>query len=83
MFPEALMLHYLDDLDSKMESMRAHFQREPGAEWTTYNASLERPLLNSKRFLEKMKSGNGSAAAAEPDAAPQENASAAGAGEEE
>jgi len=83
MFPEALMLHYLDDLDSKMESMRAHFQREPGAEWTTYNASLERPLLNSKRFLEKMKSGNGSAAAAEPEAAPRENASAAGAGEEE
>jgi len=28
MFPEALMLHYLDDLDSKMESMRAHFERE-------------------------------------------------------
>ena len=28
MFPEALMLHYLDDLDSKMESMRAQFERE-------------------------------------------------------
>jgi hypothetical protein len=28
MFPEALMLHYLDDLDSKMEAMRAHFERE-------------------------------------------------------
>src|ERR1700745_1711922 len=28
MFPEALMLHYLDDLDSKMEGMRAHFERE-------------------------------------------------------
>ena len=53
MFPEALMLHYLDDLDSKMESMRAHFQREPEAEWTTYNASLERPLLNSKNFWKK------------------------------
>ena len=57
MFPEAFMLHYLDDLDSKMESMRAHFQREPGAEWTTYNASLARPLLNSKNFLEKMQAG--------------------------
>jgi 3'-5' exoribonuclease len=53
MFPEALMLHYLDDLDSKMESMRAHFQREPEAEWTSYNPSLERPLLNSKRFLQE------------------------------
>jgi 3'-5' exoribonuclease len=57
MFPEALMLHYLDDLDSKMEAMRAHFQREPDAEWTTFNASLERPLLNSRKYLEKHKAG--------------------------
>ncbi|HET7873675.1 MAG TPA: HD domain-containing protein [Terriglobales bacterium] len=54
MFPEALMLHYLDDLDSKIESMRAHFERDPEAEWTTYNPSLERPLLNSKLFLENL-----------------------------
>ena len=53
MFPEALMLHYLDDLDSKMESMRAHFEREVGQEspWTSYNGSLGRPLLNSAKFL--------------------------------
>jgi len=62
MFPEALMLHYLDDLDSKMESMRAHFEREPDAEWTSYNHSLERPLLNSKRYLEKVRAGEGNAA---------------------
>jgi 3'-5' exoribonuclease len=67
MFPEALMLHYLDDLDSKMESMRAHFQREPDAEWTTYNASLERPLLNSRKYLEKIKAGQ---PAADPTAPP-------------
>jgi 3'-5' exoribonuclease len=55
MFPEALMLHYLDDLDSKMESMRAQFEREAELEtaWTSYNPSLARPLLNSKKFLEK------------------------------
>ncbi len=53
MFPEALMLHYLDDLDSKMESMRAHFAREPELVWTSYNASLGRPLLNVRRFLDK------------------------------
>lgn len=58
MFPEALMLHYLDDLDSKMESMRAHFQREPGSEWTTYNASLERPLLNSRKYLENLETAS-------------------------
>jgi 3'-5' exoribonuclease len=64
MFPEALMLHYLDDLDSKMESMRAHFQREPDAEWTTYNPSLQRPLLNSQKYLSKLREGKADAAAA-------------------
>ncbi len=53
MFPEALMLHYLDDLDSKMEAMRAQFERESGLDsaWTSYNASLGRPLLNTEKFL--------------------------------
>jgi 3'-5' exoribonuclease len=55
MFPEALMLHYLDDLDSKMESMRANFERDAVSEqsWTGYNPSLGRPLLNTAKFLEK------------------------------
>jgi 3'-5' exoribonuclease len=55
MFPEALMLHYMDDLDSKMESMRAHFEREAGSEssWTSYNPSLGRTLLNTAKFLKK------------------------------
>ena len=55
MFPEALMLHYLDDLDSKMESMRAQFEREAELDtpWTSYNPSLARPLLNTRKFLEK------------------------------
>ena len=53
MFPEALMLHYLDDLDSKMEAMRATFEREAALDspWTSYNASLGRPLLNTEKFL--------------------------------
>jgi 3'-5' exoribonuclease len=53
MFPEALMLHYLDDLDSKMEAMRAQFEREAELDgpWTSYNASLGRPLLNSAKLL--------------------------------
>src|SRR5437016_6533625 len=55
MFPEALMLHYLDDLDSKMESMRAHLEREADLDspWTGYNASLGRPFLKREKFLEK------------------------------
>jgi 3'-5' exoribonuclease len=56
MFPEALMLHFLDDLDSKMEAMRAHFEREPGSEWTGYNGSLGRTLLNSEKVLAKLMS---------------------------
>jgi hypothetical protein len=38
-----------------MESMRAQFERESELEtaWTSYNPSLGRPLLNSKKFLEK------------------------------
>jgi 3'-5' exoribonuclease len=71
MFPEALMLHYLDDLDSKMESMRAHFEREAESDsnWTSYNASLGRTLLNTAKFLQK-KPEAAAAAAASGDQAP-------------
>jgi hypothetical protein len=36
-----------------MEAMRAHFERESGLEgpWTSYNASLGRPLLDSRKFM--------------------------------
>ena len=73
MFAEALVLHYLDDLDSKMESMRAHFEREAGSDgpWSSYNSSLGRPLLNTAKFLEKKQSQDSekkeeATAAAEP-----------------
>jgi 3'-5' exoribonuclease len=68
MFPEALLLHYMDDLDSKMEAMRAQFEREADLEspWTSYNPSLGRPLLNSAKFL-----------APKPPAPPEDNSSAA------
>ena len=64
MFPEAVMLHYLDDLDSKMETMRAHFARDPDAEWTGYNGSLARTLLNSQKILAKIAAGEPPATAA-------------------
>ena len=80
MFPEALMLHYLDDLDSKMEAMRAHFAREAELEgpWTSYNASLGRPLLNSAKFLqgekapEAVKDAPGSSPKTETPAGPEQ-----------
>jgi len=60
MFTEALLLHYLDDLDSKMESMRAQFERgaESDGAWTAYNPSLGRPLLNTAKFLAEKASGD-------------------------
>src|ERR1700724_431065 len=58
MFPEALMLHSFDDLDSKMDAMRAHFERGGDSEgfWTGFNPSLGRPLLNTEKFLSPKKS---------------------------
>ncbi|MGH9325419.1 MAG: 3'-5' exoribonuclease YhaM family protein [Terriglobia bacterium] len=46
-FPEALAMHYLDELDSKLESMRAQYEAEQNrdGEWTSKNRSLSRELL--------------------------------------
>jgi len=72
MFPEALMLHYLDDLDSKMEAMRAHFKREAELEgpWTSYNASLGRPLLDSRKFMQGEKAPAAKSSAEDSGAQP-------------
>ena len=52
-FPEALLLHYLDDLDSKMECMRALIEHDRQVEgcFTTYNTALARPALKMDRYL--------------------------------
>jgi 3'-5' exoribonuclease len=78
MFPEALLLHYLDDLDSKMEAMRAHFEREAELQgpWTSYNASLGRPLLDSKKFMQGEKPSAEKAAVEDPAVSPATAASA-------
>lgn len=53
-FPEALLLHHLDNLDSKMECMRALVAKDRLVEgyWTGYNASLERSVLKKAKYLE-------------------------------
>jgi 3'-5' exoribonuclease len=53
-FPEALLLHYLDDMDSKMESMRALIANDRQVEgcFTLYNTALERPALKMDRYWE-------------------------------
>ncbi|MBI2816290.1 MAG: phosphohydrolase [Acidobacteria bacterium] len=69
MFPEALMLHYLDDMDSKIQGMQSILARDQSIEgdWTGYLPSLGRPLLKMQRFLD----GNAAAPEVETVAVPQ------------
>jgi 3'-5' exoribonuclease len=52
-FPEALLLHHLDNLDSKMECMRATIAKDRNVEgcWTAYNNALDRSVLKKMKFL--------------------------------
>lgn len=54
-FPEALLLHHLDNLDSKMEAMRSIGERDRHYEghWTSYSSALERAVLKKIRFLDE------------------------------
>jgi 3'-5' exoribonuclease len=50
---EAVALHFLDDLDSKMAAMRATLESQCGADgWSGRNPSLRRALLLAERYLE-------------------------------
>ena len=53
MFPEALLLHYIDDLDSKLQGMQMLIQKDSSVagEWTGYLPSLGRTLLKVKDYL--------------------------------
>lgn len=53
LFPEALLLHHLDNLDSKMEAMRSAIARDAAAEneFTGWIPSLERVLLRKNLYL--------------------------------
>lgn len=56
MTPEALVFSAIDDLEAKMQNMRAEFAKaiESGKEpdeVTDFSRSMERPLLNSKAYL--------------------------------
>jgi 3'-5' exoribonuclease len=53
LFLEALLLHHLDNLDSKMETMRAAAERDKlvGGEFTSWVGSLERTVLKKDKFL--------------------------------
>jgi 3'-5' exoribonuclease len=50
---EALLLHHLDNLDSKMECARGLVERDRlvAGHWTGYSPALERVLLKKRRYL--------------------------------
>jgi len=53
LFAEALLLHHLDNLDSKLESMRRSVEsdRIEDSLWTPINYALDRPVLKKERYL--------------------------------
>jgi 3'-5' exoribonuclease len=54
LFLEAMLLHLIDNMDSKMEAMRAHIAKDRQATgvWTGYNAPLERIVLKKQQYLD-------------------------------
>jgi 3'-5' exoribonuclease len=55
LFPEALLLHHLDNMDSKMESMRGLIERDRLVEgvFTGYSTALERSALKRSKYLDE------------------------------
>ena len=56
MIPEAILLHYLDDMDAKMQTVRAEFGKAMAAgrgdgQMTEWVRSMERPLLDTAGYL--------------------------------
>ncbi len=56
MTAEALLLHYLDDLEAKMQTLRSEFAKAAAngtgaGEPTDYVRSMERPLLDTRAYL--------------------------------
>jgi 3'-5' exoribonuclease len=54
MIREAMVFHYLDDLDSKLAAVRAALANESGEdEWSAYSAALGRRFLKLDEFLKE------------------------------
>ena len=56
MIPEAVLLHYIDDMDAKMQTMDSEFRKSAiagrdAAGMTEWVRSMERPLLNTQAYL--------------------------------
>src|SRR6478752_8993162 len=54
MIREALVFHYLDDLDSKIAAVRVALSTPSGDdEWSAYSGALQRRFLKLDRYLQK------------------------------
>jgi 3'-5' exoribonuclease len=53
-FPEAMLLHLIDNMDSKMECMRGLMERDRMVDgnWTSYSGPLERSVLKKAKYLD-------------------------------
>jgi 3'-5' exoribonuclease len=71
-FPEAMLLHLIDNLDSKMGAVIQNIAADSGlnGEWTGYVPSLERSLLKKDRYQDSPPPAAPAAAQAETPSAP-------------
>lgn len=46
---EAVMLHYLDDLDGKIQSIQGLIGKEPAARWTSFHRAYERYFFRGRQ----------------------------------
>jgi 3'-5' exoribonuclease len=79
LFPEAMLLHHLDNMDSKMETMRGflHKDRQVDGYWTGYSPSLERAVLKKDKFLSEEGQESECPVTKPEEPAPQQSLSAA------
>jgi 3'-5' exoribonuclease len=70
LFAEAMLLHQLDNLDSKMECMRSLVERDRQHEgcWTSFSSSLDRAVLKKLKYLDAEVPRPAPAPSAEPHA---------------
>ena len=80
-FAEAMLLHQIDSMDSKMETMRSMVEKDNRIDgsWTGYNSALERAVLKKVRFLDESPAAEKPSVASKPAAVsnqghkPQQN----------
>ena len=83
LFAEAMLLHHIDNMDSKMECMRSVIAKDRMIDscWTSYVSSLDRSVLKKKKYLEEGAPAVPAVAAqaVTPQAPPQQQAAVAAA----